>query len=228
MSLKEYKEWFLKFIITPLLILISFNSSSETTEPIKVNIEILSALIGPTKVNGTSWDTEAKIDRASVALISEMVLPGSGFTASNVASAVSKVAISGSAAPDVVGYIYQKGTTTKQLVKYAGNPIALSTFRNKSQDNYTPRFYAGYSGWPIFHDTRFQIQLWDADILNHDHIAVVELNYSNILEAIEKGEPTWINVAEQSMNQLLYILISVIESDKYTRPKMNGDRFSWN
>ena len=205
------------------MLIISTGALAE--EPLKVNFTVLSALIGPTKVNGKTWDPSAGFDTTSSSIITEMVVPGAGVFASTVISAMSRVAAQGQAAPDVIGFIVQTGITTTNLKKIAFIPMKLANTRNISRDSYTPRFQTGYSGWPIFKDTRFQIQLWDFDMIDPDPIGVIELTYENIIEAIEKGKPIWINVAEQSMNQLLFVQITASFSLKSTAPKMNG--YKW-
>ena len=214
---------FTVFIISMLAFTYVFAVQEE--EPAKLDIEFLSALVAPSKVNGNSWDSKATINGAAAAVVSEMLLPGSGTTASSVVSAVANSAPKGAAAPDVIGYVVQKGPTTRSLANVAGIPIALALRSQKTQDSYTPRFYAGYQGWPVYPETRFQIQLWDADLINDDQIAVVELSYKQLMSAAEEGKPTWVKVADQSMNQLLYVLVSVSKSLEATMPKMSGYRW---
>jgi len=207
--------------------LCSGTADSKGDSPIYVNFTILSAVIAPTKINGKSWDAGGTSSKGAsgIGVISEMLMAGSGVPATSVISALSEVAAKGKAAPDVVGYVQQTGPTTRNLAKIAGIPMALSTRENRTKDSYIPRFSTGYSGWPVFPDTRFQIQLSDLDLMDHDHIGVVELNYEHILSVIEEGKPKWINVADQSMNQLLYILVTATKADEHTRPKMNG--YEW-
>lgn len=213
-----------RVVIFIIAFAIAFSISAEEYK--KVEIQFLSALIGPSKVNGKSWDTTNAVSSSGMSVISEMILPGSGIPVKSVISAVNTIAAQGAAAPDIVGYVVQTGPTTRELAPYAGIPLALATPRNKTQDSYTPRFYAGYSGWPIFEDTRFQLQMWDKDLVNNDQVAVIEIGKKEIEEAIKEGKPTWINVSDQSMNQVLFILISASESLSTNRPKMNGGR--WN
>lgn len=201
-------------------------ASAESNELVRVDVEFLSALIGPTKVNGNPWDSSAKINSTAMGLISDMIAPGSGVAASTVAAAVAQNAPKGVSAPDVIGYVVQKGPTVRDLVNIAGIAMTLAPNQTETRDSYTPRFYAGYQSWPMFPRTRFQVQLWDKDLADHDQIAVVEITYDQIMRAKEKGEPTWVNVADQSMNQLLYVLISVSPSIVNAPPKMNGYR--WN
>ncbi|WP_203142727.1 hypothetical protein [Marinobacter mangrovi] len=216
---------FVSLIFAALLISQEANAADKAL-PQKLDIEFLSALIGPVKVNGKPWDAAANINRTAVSMISDMIAPGSGIAASSVVSAVAKDAPQGTSAPDVIGYVVQKGTTTTSLAKVAGIPLALALNRQKTQDSYTPRFYAEYQGWPVYEGTRFQVQLWDKDLIRNDQIAVVELNYDQLSQAAKSEKPVWINVADQSMKQLLYILISVTPSLRNTAPKMNGYR--WN
>ena len=183
-------------------------------------------MIAPGKVGNRPWDSKTSISPTAAAVVSELMLPGSGATASAVISAVGKTAPQGTAAPDVIGYIVHKGTTTKALAKIAGTPLALALRSNKTQDSYTPRFFASYEGWPVYEGTKFQIQLWDADLFNDDHIAVVELNQAQLLAVADQNEPVWIDVSYQSQNQLLYLLVSVSHSLESTKPKMNGYQWS--
>ncbi|MCG7869359.1 MAG: hypothetical protein JAY74_23675 [Candidatus Thiodiazotropha taylori] len=216
-------------LLSIAVLTMSFSTYAKKREkPTYYNIEILSALIGPTKVNGRPWDPKSGANTEAIAaVVSEMMLPGSGITAASVVTAVSTMAPNGSPAPDIYGYIVQNGPTTKSLVKVAGKVQALLLRRNKSKNSYTPRLYGGYEGWPVYTDTRFRIQLWDADFDKDDHVAVIELNTDHLRQAAQKGEPMWINVAEQSMHQLLYVLISVIEiTGKRPKPRMINTLFN--
>lgn len=214
----------MKYLLLALIMILPGCSVAE--EALTVDFTILGALIAPTKVNGKTWDASSGIDKTSSGMIAEMVMPGSGFAASAVISEVSKVAAQGIAAPDIIGYITQTGPTTRSLANIAGTRMALATKQfNFSRDSYTPTFQTGYSGWPVFKDTRFQIKLWDADIRNDDPVGTVELTQSDIQEAIMNGKPTWINVSDQSMNQVLFIQITASKSLPNTLPKMNGNRW---
>jgi|TARA_R110002033_G_scaffold165821_1_gene203881 hypothetical protein len=73
-------------------------------------------------------------------------------------------------------------------------------------------FNAGYKNWPLYKENRFRISLWDADLFKNDPIATVELTYNDEMNAIKVEKTTWINVAEQGNNQLLFIQISASES----------------
>lgn len=221
-----HKNIMLKISITASLFFL-ISTFVYAQEPIKVNFTVLGAVIGPVKINGKSWDVGRAVDPSASGLIAELMAPGSGALVSSVVNTVSQVAANGTAAPDVVGYIQQVGPTTRYLSKISGTPIELAGKRTLARDSYTPNFQAGYSGWPIFIGTRFRIHLWDLDFQNHDTIAAVEITYDDIMSAIKHGKTKWIKVADQSNNQLLYIQISASSSLEYTKPSINGYRFSW-
>ncbi|MBR9867549.1 MAG: hypothetical protein GYB20_05740 [Oceanospirillales bacterium] len=63
-------------------------------------------------------------------------------------------------------------------------------------------------------------------MVNDDVTGVVEIRKEDIDKAIDAGKPIWINVAEQSMNQILFVQISATSSFPQTRPKIEGSR--WN
>lgn len=140
-----------------LICVVSFSAIADE-QPIMVNVQFLSALIGPTKLNGKPWDGSGLTSTKGLGGLSDMLVPGSGIPAETVISTVNAIASQGASAPDIVGYVTLTGATTHALAPYAGTPLALSDMRTKTQDSYTPRFYVSYYGWPMYKDTRFQIQ----------------------------------------------------------------------
>ena len=211
----------LTFLIAGLISI----SSQANDDPIYVNISFLSVLVAPTKVNSNTWDASAKINAHASGLLADMMLPGSGIATGTIISKASELATQGKAAPDVIGYVVLTGPTTRNLVNIAGTPIALATKINRTKDSYTPRFNTSYYGWPMYQDTRFQIHLWDLDLVNHDPIGVVEITKKHVVHAIDEGIPIWVNVANQSMNQLLYVQISATKARKYTKTRIDGYRY---
>lgn len=197
-------------------------------EPVYVNFEILGAVVGPTKVNGRAWDASfatGKTLNSISSTISNMYVPGSGIATSAIIDLIGKDAPKGKVAPDVIGYIVQTGLTTKKIGQRAFTPMVLANRHNLSRDSYMPNFSTGYRGWPIYKNTRFRIQLWDKDFQNHDNIGTVEITYEDISSAIEHGKPKWISVADQSMNQLLFILITATKSNKNAKSFINGHKW---
>lgn len=195
-----------------LLFILIFNILNANEEIKYINLTILGAVIAPTKIDKTTWDKGGvKIDNASSNLISEMLT--TGIPVSSIMNTIGNSAAKGTAAPDVIGYIQLVGTTLKNISNIAWTPIALATKKySLSKNSYTPSFNAGYKNWPLFKENRFRIVLLDADLFDDDPIATIELTYDDVMNAIEAGKTTWINVSEQGMNQLLFIQISASES----------------
>lgn len=208
-----------------LLLMMSVFSNAVAEEPIRINLTFLGAVIGPTKENGAPWDGPARIDTRTLSTVQNLMAPGSGMASSAIINTVSQLARQGTAAPDVIGYVEQIGSTIRDLANTAGIPIALATKQNMTRDSYTPQFSVTYEGWPIFKDSRFQIHLWDADLFNNDAIGVVEITYNDIMQAIKNGKTTWIKVSDQSFNQVLFIQISADKALSNTQAKIDGYRF---
>lgn len=215
-------------LFTLLLLTLTISSSplGAQEEPLKVNIIITAVAIGPSRFDGNPWDKSNNTPDT----------PPTNTTASDskvdtrpelAIQALLETAPAGRAAPDVVGYVVQAGATRTELAAYAGIPLALASTDNLIPNSYTPRFRTGYSGWPLYAQSRLRIRLWDRDRRVHQHIGMVEINYEHILDALKAGVPTWINVAEQSNNQLLYVQLSVSKAAEHARPRMYGYRFSW-
>ncbi|RXJ79343.1 hypothetical protein [Arcobacter sp. F2176] len=195
-----------------LFFILIFNILNANEEIKYINLTVLGAVIAPTKIDKTTWDKGGiKIDNASSNLISEMLT--TGIPVSSIMNTIGNNAAKGTAAPDVIGYIQLIGSSLKNISNIAWTPIVLATKSYAlSKDSYTPSFNAGYKNWPLFKENRFRIVLWDADLFDDDPIATVELTYNDVMNAIKVGKTTWINVAEQGNNQLLFIQISASES----------------
>lgn len=216
-------------LIVVFLFLISTAIASgdieEPEQPQYVNFTILGAVVGPTKINGATWDATFRANSKTSGLLSDFVLPGSGELTSSAIQVISQVSKHGTAAPDVIGNVVQTGPTVRTLTNVAGIRMTLADKRRLTKDSYMPEFDTGYSGWPIYKDTRFRIQLWDKDAIRSDNIATVELTYDDIMLAIKRGKPVWINVADQSMKQLLYVEITATKALTNQSPKMEGYRW---
>lgn len=220
-----------KFIF--LTIFYSFNLSiygdsdeEKIVEPQFVNFTVLSAIIAPTKMNGSNWDAHFIFSGGAAQALGDLILPGSGLLTAAVIQSISDSSKKGTVAPDAIGYIQQIGPTLKNLANIAGTRLILADKKTISKDSYMPHFDTGYSGWPIFKDTRFRIYLFDMDIKNNDHIGTVEITFNDIMLAIQHGKSVWINVADQGNNQLLYIQISATKALPNQRPKLEGKQ--WN
>lgn len=225
MNIKKSKKVF-KCLLIMLFFQTLFSTNILASEkPLFVNFTILGAVVGPTKINGRKWDASFSTFTSVAPILTEMMLPGSSFATSSVINLIAKSAPKGGAAPDVIGYIHQTGPTLKSLTKIAGTLLTLSSRKKLTKNSYFPSFSTGYIGWPIYKNTRFRIKLLDKDFRDDDHIGTVEINIDDIKKAIKAGKPIWINVSEQSMNQLLFISLTATKSLKSTSPKLNGNKW---
>lgn len=188
----------------------------------KIHLEILGAVIGPTKINGKPWDgVTIKSNTKASSLISSMLNRGQAATA--VISFVMNNAGQGFNAPDVVGFIQPIGP--KPLAsKYLKRLLRLATNSTMTRNSHTPYLSARYLHWTIWPTTRFRITLYDVDVNDHDLIGTVELTYGDIMKAVTNGKITYINVSSQSAgNQILYIKVSARRSTNlHAAPRAEG------
>lgn len=209
-----------------IIIFIFSVTTLSAKKPIFVNFTILGAIVAPNKITGKNWDISIGLNQTVGNLVSDMVIPGSGLLASAAISVIGKDAAKGKSAPDVIGYIVQTGPTTKKIGQKAFTPLVLSSRNyNFTKDSYIPSFNTGYNGWPIFENTRFRIKLWDKDFSDNDNIGTVELNIDDIKKAIKAKKPIWINVADQSQNQLLFISLSATKTNEKATSFIDG--YKW-
>jgi hypothetical protein len=177
--------------------------SSGTTPavPASLTIEVVSALIGPSKVDHTEWDGPGKIPDSVVtglaaALGAGQFAPVLSYMATEAAKAVSK--------PDPFGFM--EVNAEGQWVSYQG----LVTV----DDTFTPQWPGppGWTGVPYSKSLRIRVNLSDEDVAYDDPIGVAEINGSDIAAAWAAQKVYQVRVAEQTSNQILYIGISVTES----------------
>mgnify|MGYP000579320415 CR=1 FL=1 len=190
-----------------------------------VDFSVLGAVVSPTKMNGATWDRGFSINKSIGSLISNMVIPGAGFAVEAVLGSIGKDAAKGQAAPDVIGYIMQTGYSQGSFRRAINMPVGLANKKQKSQDSYTPDFSTSYLGWPIYENTRFRIKLYDADLFKDDPMGTVEITSRDIVQAIKANKPLWINVSQQSSNQILFVQISASRVVGKSRPDIKGVRW---
>lgn len=187
----------------------------------KVDIAFLGALIAPTKHDSRTWDATFGFKKVPTQNLASLLMPG--VAQATIVQTILEGAPKGSVAPDVIGTIKQVGETSKGYESIASTPIGLATRLTVTRDSYTPVFTTEYQSWPIFKTTRFRIRLWDKDLSDNDAIGTVEITPDDIQKAIDAGTPVWINVADQSQNQLLYIQISAIKAKENGVQRVVGE-----
>ena len=208
-------------------------AAEQPSDRIYVTIRFISAQIGPGKAGGANWDGTGTISPAAAEAVAALITQGASLATSTVSGELTSAALNtanqGTQAPDVIGFVYVSGPTTKGLASTAGVPIALATSDKMVDNNYVPTFLyrAEYSNWPVFADTRFEVSLWDVDLTENDPIGVVQINATSIIAALEKGTIFEVPVADQCSGQIVNIKLSVSPGEGATHAStVNGSPFA--
>jgi hypothetical protein len=164
--------------------------------PPYVNIDIISALLGPSKSDGTSWDVSSTVP-ASVtdALAVALEAPGTGpilnFMATATVQALSK--------PDPIG--------TAQLDEGTGfDPtlnIELANEEDNTEDTFEPT-WPGPPGWrsvKLSADLKVRLTIEDEDLVYNDDVGVATVTYTEIVAAWVDGRTYWVRVDKQTNKQ---------------------------
>jgi hypothetical protein len=167
------------------------------------------ALIGPGKVDGSSWDpgsntippgvfddlnralAEANPFAAALAVIGEPLL-------TNALDSFQK--------PDCYG------TMRLDALGQVGTEYWLVTRDLATQDSYTPSFPGpvGFTGVPIDTDVRLTLHLWDADALDaDDEVGVAVINGPDMRAALDLQQKAQVAVWDQTNQQILFFGITV-------------------
>ena len=64
---------------------------------------------------------------------------------------------------------------------------------------------------PVDSDVRIAVTLWDLDLVNDDPIGSVEINSSDLKDALAAQQKFEVRVDDQTDGQLLFIGISVVQ-----------------
>ncbi len=175
--------------------------------PDRVNIAIIDATVAPAMEGGKSWDGVGQVPVEVLQGVAGALAAAPTRGRAEVATKVGAVAVqltalaaSGLAAPDAKGVAdLSAGGTSRRLV--------LPEVR----DTFTPTWVGlSFDQVPLVEDVRLRVQLVDDDdIGSDDPIGTAELNYEDLIAALQGERVTQIRVAEQTRGQLLYVGISV-------------------
>lgn len=181
--------------------------------PTFVNIEVISILAGPGKVDGTQWDDTDKVPQEVWdGLAAALGFPGAGkvldFMESAAAQSLNK--------PDPYGMAELDWAGTGFDPKFN---MALGTVDNNTEDTFLPIWpqISGY-GMPGWHkvyftmDLKVRITLWDEDLVNDDDMGILTLDGSAIGAAWEAGGTYWVRVENQTQKQVLAVALQVTTS----------------
>lgn len=177
--------------------------------PDSVTIEMLGALIGPGKSDGTEWDGPGKIPDDVVtglatALGSPEIAPILNFAQGAAYQALSKPDPYGIAQLNWDGSGFDPAQT-----------ISLATVDNNRQDTFTPDWPMDASGalpgWatvPFTPDLQIRVDLDDEDLTAPDHIGTVTIDFPDLKKAWESKKSYWILTGDPT-KQLLAVQVQV-------------------
>ena len=174
--------------------------------PETFSVDFHGALIGPAKSDRTTWDGNSAISDADWATL--LALNPSTAPYGELAGFLADLAMSTLYKPDPFGYMeLNRGNGyDPELLQH------LATEGNNIQDSFQPMWpspLTGYTGVPFNEDMRIRTRLWDKDLLNNDPIGAAVIGFDHILEAYLDEGVYWVNVADQTQQQLLMLAIEV-------------------
>jgi hypothetical protein len=196
----------------------STSSSSSSTgggfqPPAAVQVEILDAIIAPAKVGGECWDGFCDVPDEEIAKVQQALLSSGDPNAAAAAVAIElgKLANDGWGPPDPLGWaaIWNDGAWDLAL--------NLATVDNHTEDTFTPSWPGdpadGYAtGWqgPFDETFRIRVELWDEDLESNDDIGVVEINYDDVVAALQAAQNFKVRVMDQGSGQAYFVGISAM------------------
>ena len=167
--------------------------------PAYVNVEFRQALIAPTKCDGRMWDGFETPNPAAASLVAR------ALGATNPYAAVIGVL----ASPTMAALEKPEpfGTARLMLGGVAAATVPLETM---AQDTLTPIWNAApLKSVPLAPSTRIEVELWDRDISEDDPMGAGTVTYQDLLGALQTGTLYHVRLAEQTMNQVLFLDVSV-------------------
>jgi len=165
-----------------------------------VRVSIVNALIGPGKVDGTMWDGPGqRVDQETISSLSSALVGTSPYAAA--AAVMAGLAQTALDKPDPKGYATLEASQGSQTVDMPRD------FR----DTFTPLWRSAvFDRVDLSGQPRVRVVLLDADALEDDAIATVEITSQDLQAALRAGTVYQVPVSEQSMKQLLFVGISVM------------------
>ncbi|MDX9723358.1 MAG: hypothetical protein RBU37_21600 [Myxococcota bacterium] len=173
-----------------------------------IALDLVGAVVGPGKSDGTGWDS-GEVPEEAWSALAQATTGDPAEIVSRVLQAVSSSTIGALSKPDV------KGTANVNIDGWydPGNELTLDAI----EDNFQPVWTSGnaYINLSLKTSLRLRVTLVDEDVLNHDPIGTVELTAQDIRAALAAGTTHSIFVGDQTPNrnrpQILIITISVRE-----------------
>jgi hypothetical protein len=180
-----------------------------------VSVTFKDAIIGPGKVDQTSWDVGSaggtfRIPDDVLNALGTALAGGDpvGGSIAVLAGPALNSAIDATAKPDAFGTV--SGTAFGTMT----DVFDLAQRSEAIQNNYTPIWPRnGFTliNAPIDCDVRLDVTLQDEDILDDDPIASVEINSNDLKDALSAQQKFYVRVDDQSVQQLLFLGITVVQ-----------------
>ena len=174
--------------------------------PATVSIEVLGALIGPGKIDHTTWDGTGTVPpEILMALADAFGYPG----VDKIVDVVQQAAYQALSKPDPFGTanLNPDGTGFD-----AADDVTLATIETNTDNTFTPIWPMPYPGWtdlPFDKGLQVRITLYDEDLEYNDDIGVVTVTYADLVEAWKAQDSHWVRVEEQGGGQILAVQIQV-------------------
>ena len=180
-----------------------------------VSVTFKDAIIGPGKVDHTSWDVGSAggaltIPSDVLSALGTALASGNpvGGAVAVLAGPALNAAIDASAKPDAYGWV---SATAFGVV---GDAFYVADAAEAIEDNYTPVWPGTgltFQNAPIDCDVRFDVTVVDSDLVNDDPIGAAEINSNDLKDALSAQQKFHVRVDDQTFGQLLFIGISVVQ-----------------
>jgi len=171
--------------------------------PDYVTLQITDALICPWGSDGKEWDGDRAVSQDDMNELAEALAGSYPYTAAM--AVIAGLANEGFASPDPYGFaeIWNNGSW---------HPIALATSSTNPEDTFHPVWLRspGWSHVRVDPNMRVRVTLYDEDLIHDDPIGVAEINYDDILSALDARQIVNVRVHDQGQQQILFIGLSVI------------------
>jgi len=172
-----------------------------------VTVQIIDAVIGPGKADGSAWDGFGSIPSALSKSLSQALVGVNPYAA--VLALLADPASRSLAKPDAYG------SAQATLHGVATSAMPLATRAQAISDNFTPIWPASWAfrNVPIDSDVRITVTLWDADLAIDDPIGAVVINAADLKAALAAQKKVEVKVDDQTSNQLLFVGITAVLQD---------------
>ncbi|MBI4704057.1 MAG: hypothetical protein HY744_23355 [Deltaproteobacteria bacterium] len=184
------------------------NAGAKDGPPEVVSIRLIDATVRPWDGSQECWDSNDVVSAESVQALA--VALGASDPYAAVAAFIAGLLIEHYAPPDPYGW-------AQIFVDNAWQPeldLWLASWENNYENTVTPSWGPPYSGWdhvPLQENVRIRLSLVDEDELNEDDpIGAVELDYDDLLAAVDSGEVYEVPVWGQGQGAILFFGISVV------------------